>query len=454
MNTYNKIGHWSWKYATVKFLARSAFYIFYRKIYISGTENIPEGGGIIFGANHQNALMDALAVIFTNRYQPVYLARADIFRNPVMARILRFLKIMPVYRFRDGIEGMGRNEDTFDMTSAVLAGGGCIGIMPEGNHGEQKRLRVLKKGIFRIAFRAEEVNENKAGIKIVPVGLDYSNTRRIFGELAVNYGKPLEVSRYSAIYSQHPQKGINEMKEDLAGSLGSLMIDIKDEQNYSRDKLMLDIGSSVLQRRHNLSSMVPVNVFFACRILCQCLYQYFEQNPGYAEKLRSKSGRLDELIETYGILPQSLDKPGKFEILISLLRNILCFPVFITGFMLHIIPLGIIHVVLKKLKDPQFISSFKFVLGMLLIPLNYVFLAVLFFLHFSPVIALVVLALTPLAGIAAYRCLRFSRSFRNKMEFIRLCRLDSEIGKLISDLRSEIISELEPVFQIAEEKLK
>jgi 1-acyl-sn-glycerol-3-phosphate acyltransferase len=177
------------KYSIIKSIARIVFYLFYRKIHISGKENIPEGGSIIFAANHQNALMDALAVIFTNQYQPVYLARADIFKNPFIARILGVFKMMPVYRFRDGMDTMGQNHDTFESTSRVLGSGGCIGIMPEGNHGDQKRLRVLKKGIFRIAFKAGE-NGSSADIKIVPVGLDYSKPAGFYEELIVIMADP------------------------------------------------------------------------------------------------------------------------------------------------------------------------------------------------------------------------------------------------------------------------
>ncbi len=447
-------GHWSWKYGLLKYLGSIAFSVYYRKIYISGRENIPDGGKLIFAANHQNALMDALAVIMTCKYQPVYLARADIFRNPLIARILLFLKIMPVYRIRDGVEAMGQNEYTFEKTTSVLATGGCIGIMPEGGHGEQKSLRSLKKGIFRIAFRAEETCNYQLGVKIVPVGLDYSNPSGIFGKLAVTYGKPLSVAGYLDLYSRHPQKGINAMKKDLAEAMGTLMINVKDERNYDKDKLLIDTGSAVLSKRLEDRFSGSFDSFYVSRVFCRAVYDYFNKYPERADELRTKSGRLDELLRKHGISLQSLEKSGNNAIFLSMLRNILCFPFLIAGFMLHSITLIIIHLVLKKLKDPQFISSFKFVLGMVLIPVNYIFLAVLLFSYFSPLTAAALLAVTPLTGMTACGCLRSLRNLRNKMYFNRACRRDKKLAGLICGLRSEIIKDIEPVFHIAGEKIK
>jgi 1-acyl-sn-glycerol-3-phosphate acyltransferase len=449
-----KVGRWSWKYQIVKILARIAFYLFYRRIYVTGRENVPDGGRLIFAANHQNALMDALAVIFTSKYQPVYLARADLFRNPLIARILLFLKIMPVYRFRDGVDSMGRNEDTFEKTSAILSEGGCIGIMPEGNHGDEKRLRVLKKGVFRIAFKAAETYDGSPDVKIVPVGLDYGNTTRVFEELVVNYGKPLPVSEYLELYNLHPQKGINAMRKDLSESMQSLMIDVRDESNYGKNKLLLDIGCPHLIKQLSGRSSRTINRFEVCRAFARSMHEYFEKNPGQADQTRLKSATLSEMLDKYEISPGSIEKPGAYKNLLSVARRVLCFPLYIAGYFLHIIPYILIHMALKKLKDPQFISSFKFGIGLLVIPLNYILLAVLFFCYLPAVIAALILAAVPVTGFIACRCNSHLQDFKNIMRFRRICRYDKDFGGTVYRLRSAIIKDLAPVFSLSEDKLK
>ncbi|HNW68701.1 MAG TPA: 1-acyl-sn-glycerol-3-phosphate acyltransferase, partial [Bacteroidales bacterium] len=80
--------------------------LYYKKVQIIGRENIPPRGTptLVIG-NHQNALMDALAILylFDDYRQPVFIARGDIFKKSnTIAKILRFLKIMPTFRTRDG----------------------------------------------------------------------------------------------------------------------------------------------------------------------------------------------------------------------------------------------------------------------------------------------------------------------------------------------------------------
>src|SRR3989339_838281 len=108
-------------YALLKFVAGLWHNnVFYRKVIVIGQENLNPDHHIIFAPNHQNALMDALAVLFTNEGHNVFLARADIFRKNMIASILYFLKILPVYRMRDGFSSLKGNEEIFTKTIDVI----------------------------------------------------------------------------------------------------------------------------------------------------------------------------------------------------------------------------------------------------------------------------------------------------------------------------------------------
>ncbi len=444
------IGRRSTGYRVLKNLARAAFYIYYRKISIYGRDNIPQGGGLIFAANHRNALIDALAVLLTNRFQPVYLARADIFRNPVAARILRFLKIMPVYRFRDGVETMGQNEDTFMKTTEVLSAGGCIGIMPEGNHGEQKRLRVLKKGVFRIAFRAME--DSGCNVRIVPVGLDYTDTDRFREELVVSYGKPLPVKDYIDLYREHPQKGINAMRKDLSERIRELIIDIRDDENYRVDRLLMETGTESVREKRRNAGMNNSGRFIVQRDLCKAMYEYFDREPSAAKELRDMAARLLELLDKHGI-PESVDcNPDGKKLFIARVTRVMCFPVFLTGAAVHLLPLAVIRLALGRLRDLQFISSFKFVLGFLLVPLNYIIAAVVL-LYIMPVkFALPVVLAMPLIGILAHRCFRYSEAAALTIVCSRAASGHPADFADIARLRRAVRGKLEPVLGRLAEK--
>src|SRR5665811_1393827 len=96
-----KYEKWSLGYYCLKQYVRFIDWIIHNKKIIVGKEKIPKNKPIVFAPNHQNALSDPMAVLLNTKFQPVWLGRADIFKNKTIAIVLKFLKIMPVYRLRD-----------------------------------------------------------------------------------------------------------------------------------------------------------------------------------------------------------------------------------------------------------------------------------------------------------------------------------------------------------------
>ncbi len=178
--------------------------IFYRKIQVNFKERIPDKGHLIFTPNHQNALMDALGPICNIDKQLVFVARADIFKKKRIANILYNLKILPIFRIRDGYSSLKGNELIFQKTIDVLKAQNGIVILPEGNHIWKRRLRPLKKGFARMAFQAEEKNDFSLDIKIVPIGLNYSDYAKFRSDLIINVGEPISLSNYYQTYKESP----------------------------------------------------------------------------------------------------------------------------------------------------------------------------------------------------------------------------------------------------------
>ena len=53
---------WSLLYKLAYGLVSLAMRFFYKKYEISGIENIPKDGGVLFAVNHQNAFMDPIVI--------------------------------------------------------------------------------------------------------------------------------------------------------------------------------------------------------------------------------------------------------------------------------------------------------------------------------------------------------------------------------------------------------
>ncbi|MBQ1750417.1 MAG: 1-acyl-sn-glycerol-3-phosphate acyltransferase, partial [Bacteroidales bacterium] len=99
------------------------FHWAFNKLEYRGLSNFPTDGAIILAPNHCNTLMDALAVLSINNDPKVFVARADIFKKPRLAKFLRFIKILPISRIRDGKEALLNNGDTIEESISAICDG-------------------------------------------------------------------------------------------------------------------------------------------------------------------------------------------------------------------------------------------------------------------------------------------------------------------------------------------
>lgn len=367
----NKVDQKSFGYRLLNIVVKiwHHFY-FYKKVEVSHQDRVPKEGAMIFTANHQNALMDALALLFTSERPIVFLARADIFKKDFLAEILYFLRILPVFRPRDGHGEVKKNQDTFDKTTEVLEKNYRLGIFPEGNHGDMHSLRTLKKGFARIAFQTEEGNDYSMNIKIVPVGILYSNYQDCRSILSINYGHPFSLSPYYEDYKTNPAIAYNKASEALSRELKKYMVHIDDDEYYaSIDFLQTNLTQQILgDTFKNFNNRIE-----SSRNAVDKLMELKTSNVGLFEKLHQKST---------SFLSKSKSLKDKHRHLLinwnwsTFIGHSLLFliglPLLLVAHIITLFPLGITIYATSKIKDPQFKSSIKFAVSLIIFPLFYI----------------------------------------------------------------------------------
>ncbi|HAM10734.1 MAG: hypothetical protein A2X05_08575 [Bacteroidetes bacterium GWE2_41_25] len=387
-------------YALLKFVAGLWHNnVFYRKVIVIGQENLNPDHHIIFAPNHQNALMDALAVLFTNEGHNVFLARADIFRKNMIASILYFLKILPVYRMRDGFSSLKGNDEIFTKTIDVIKHKNGLVILPEGNHEGFRRLRQLKKGICRVAFQSDEATGNTLKIKIIPIGIEYSNYRRYRQVLTVVYGKPIEVSEYHQLYAASPERALNELRNRIYNEIKGLMVNIDTEEDYEA----IDELRSIINGKHSDDIKVPK--ISRDRALIDKLNQLKTTDNQLFHKLCSLSLSVKEKVKKLNTNYRLLEK--KKHPLVWLMSGMvlltITFPLFLFGNIFNMIFLGLPVWQTRNIKDPQFVSSVRYalslILAILLFPLFLVLSIILFSSWWTGAIFFLSL---PLSGLFAW----------------------------------------------------
>lgn len=229
-------------YKAFRPLVDLTFRLSYRRYKLIGTENIPSDGSLIYAPNHTNALCDAIAVLGITTGRKVFVARADIFKNPKIAWLLNGFKIMPIRRMRDGIDEVRHNDETIQNAIDTLESGVPFCILPEGTHRPMHSLLPLTKGIFRIALQANEQFGHLHPIYIVPVGLEYGDHFHLWDSLVVSVGKAINVTEFAKQTRQdwlttheeemtEPQL-IMALREELTRRLQSLILYVPDDENY------------------------------------------------------------------------------------------------------------------------------------------------------------------------------------------------------------------------------
>lgn len=205
----------------------------FSSVEINGEENIPNNASVIFAPNHQNAFTDAMAVLAATPGPVVFLARADIFAKSLVDKILRFLKIMPAYRMRNGISNLKKNADSFEQAAQVLEHKQFFCLMPEGGQEEVRKLRPLVKGMFRIGFSVQDhYKDTKDNVYIVPTGIDYSDYDHSGGHLIVSFDKPLNMRNYYDKYVENAPVAQNDIRKDLFRKMSTVMLNIRTDEHY------------------------------------------------------------------------------------------------------------------------------------------------------------------------------------------------------------------------------
>ena len=225
-----KIQDDNWLYSFLRPFVDHHTFRGFRKFQIIGQDNIPKGA-CVFGSNHCNTLMDAMVILGTTHEKKVFIARGDIFQNPKTAKILRWLRILPIFRIRDGIGAVrDKNGDTMDQAIDVMHDEVPMYLFPEATHRTKHSLRPLSKGIFHIALDANQKYGHEKPVYIVPVGLEYGDYFRYRSTILINYGEPINVTEFLQSREEENEAVIiNELKTILRERMSKLISFIPDE---------------------------------------------------------------------------------------------------------------------------------------------------------------------------------------------------------------------------------
>lgn len=324
-------------YYPLKVLIGASFLLYFKRVQLNGKQHIPRQGAAFFACNHQNALLDALIISTFDIRSPHFLTRANVFNNPAIAGFLRGLRMLPIYRFRDGIGNVRRNTGTFEEAMQVLERKKVVGIFPEGNHSLKYSIRSLQRGLPRIAFGMSERNHFEKDVQIIPIGIYYEDHFSSRGRVLVNVGEVFSLLPYIPLYQENPKKGHEAVLTELRERMKKLTLHFPEDADYD------SLKKKFIQKRVYKNDLR--DQFRADQELVDALHS--------GKQYEEKSERLKPLWWSYWMLRKVF--------------KTLTYP---THRLVN-------SIVAQKVKDPHFIGSIRFVLTAFLYPVYFFLLGLL-----------------------------------------------------------------------------
>ena len=416
-------------YSFLRHYVDLALKLSYRTIKYVGRERLPKDGAIIFAPNHTNALMDAMVILAMDHRPKVFVARADIFRNPRIAKILKFLKIMPIMRMRDGIDEVRKNNETIEKAVDVLRDKVPFCIFPEGTHQAKYSTLPLSKGIFRIAFQAQEMMPDMP-LYIVPVGLRYGNFFRFRSTARVQIGDPINVGKFIAEHSSlTPAEQMNTLKDLLDERMKQSIFYIPNDENYDA---VYEICAAVVKNRvrgfrkdEKLRKLRGLDAHFeANNMTVKHLRELEKSNPERHAELMALGHRASELRRSRLISLSSVSvKHNVFSRILRILIFILLTPYWLPASLLTLPISGVCALLFTKIKDYAFRNSVRYVINLVMWPLLMMIYAAIAYIFLPWKFALIVTIAALPAPIVAQEIYRLMRIFKSDIKLLRFKEL-------------------------------
>jgi glycerol-3-phosphate dehydrogenase (NAD(P)+) len=149
-----------WVYWPVRWVVKT-FILVYFRLRRLGREHIPEGG-VVLAANHRSFL-DPFAIGCCLPRPIYFLAKQEMFKNPVLGWILNCMGAFPIRRGES-------DEESMKTALRLLDRGDAVVIFPEGTRIKAGSLAKPKRGVGRLALQS--------GAPVVPIAVTGSERAR------------------------------------------------------------------------------------------------------------------------------------------------------------------------------------------------------------------------------------------------------------------------------------
>ncbi len=406
-------------YRFLKLIIGFGISLFYREIRVKNREALDHDGPKIILANHPNTLMDAWMIGHVCREPIFYMAKATFFNTRFKIWVLRGLGLIPINRATESKTKRVSNNDSFEHCYRLLEKGKTLVIFPEGNSFNERQLRMLKSGAARIALEVEKRNKEKSlNLRIIPVGLVYSQPEKFRSSVLVNIGDPVDASPLVNDFEKDSLKTARALTDTFRQRMEDLLVGATSTEH---EVLVEDI-THILSSDYVASDVKGVEKDVSLlKKTFEGINRIHRESPERMGELTDLVYRIKYQLQKYEIKSGFLDrnyKPRMFlrQLIFSTIFLILGLPLYMFGVVHNVLQYKLVDIIVSStIKDREYFAAVSVLLSLVVYPISYFGFIWLFdsFVELTFLLKLVYFACMPLLGLFAW----FFHHYLNHVSF-------------------------------------
>lgn len=288
-------------YNILKPLVSISLRAYFKRIDVKGKEHL-DYKHLLLVSNHPSAMFDPLLIAVASKKQLHFIAGIEWFGKGLKKWLFtKHFNMIPVYR---PWLKTGKNQDNKDMFRECymsLERGDTIIIYPEAESITVPWIRELKTGAARIKLGADQhlkdggIDEE---VKIVPVGLNYSNPHRFQSGLLINIGEPIDFKGIDR--NGEPKEVARQMTERIKQSMEDQVLHVEQAEHYPVIKAAMKLLTDTIMSEIGLNKSNHGQAFIVRKEIIRSIEITKKENPEVISKLEERLVRYVDQFEALG----------------------------------------------------------------------------------------------------------------------------------------------------------
>jgi 1-acyl-sn-glycerol-3-phosphate acyltransferase len=436
-------------YGLVRVFARFWIWFFFERVEVRHPERVPRKGPVLLCINHPNNLIDSLLVGSVLQRKVHYLATAALFRNPLIARFLVSLGVIPIYRKADDPDRMDRNMEMFTACDDAFDRGRLIAIYPEGATHAEAHVQRIKTGAARIALGYEAHAPGR--LAVVPVGLTFEARKRFRGRVLASFGEPIDVSSYLAVYRDEPPKALHTLTTAIQLAMEREVVHLEYINTTALARAVDVLYRGKLERElweeRGLAGR-PIDPFQLSASITDAVEHFRQHDPARIERLWHRILGYQAGLAAYRLRDEAvrsrLDQAAERQRVARSWQTIVGLPLFAYGAVVNFLPYYLPGWVAgRTARRPTDYATTRLLASVVAFPLFWALETALVGWAAGLRWALAFLLSLPLGGLLAYRYLIGTGRLRHQLRFGALLLTRAQQARRLVAERWDIVEEIE-----------